>query len=203
VTTLSAVTGTAALVCAAPEALLAHGTRYQTPVVVRSGPEPGPTLLVVSGIHGNEPAPPHAVRQLSGVEPKRGRLVLVAEVNRLALASSSRHTPGDRFLDLNRNFPILADPEPRGVLAAALWRLLLQSAPDWVIDVHEGFDFHRKNPKSVGSSVTYVPDAQVGACSARLARELADGINATIDDDARTFVLLAPGPERSFARSAT
>jgi succinylglutamate desuccinylase len=169
----------------------------------RSAPEPGPTVLVVGGMHGNEPAPPRAVRELTRIDVPRGRWLLVPEANRLALANSSRHTPGDRFLDLNRSFPIASRPTPRGVLGTALWRLLEQSQPDWVIDVHEGFDFHRRNPRSVGSSVTYVPHSRVGACSARLARQLVDTVNSTIDDPAKKFALLAPGPEGSFARSAT
>jgi succinylglutamate desuccinylase len=193
----------AALALAAPEAVIAGGTRYETSLVVRDGAEPGPTVLVMGGIHGNELAPPHAVAALSKLKLPRGRLLLVPEANRLALAANSRHTPGDRFVDLNRNFPIASRAEPRGVLATRLWRLLERSEPDWVIDVHEGFDFRRKNPKSVGNSVTYVPHARTGACSARLARQLVSAINRTVSDESKHFMLLAPGPEGSFARSAT
>jgi succinylglutamate desuccinylase len=197
------VLAAAAVVSAAPDPRIAPGTRYETPLHALAAPEPGPTVLVVGGIHGNEPAPPHAVRALARTQVQRGRLLLVAEANRLALASKSRYTPGDRFLDLNRSFPIASHASPRGVLATALWRLLEQHRPDWVIDVHEGFDFHRRNPKSVGSSVTYVPHARVGTCSGRLARQLVDAINPTIGDASKKFALLAPGPEGSFARSAT
>jgi succinylglutamate desuccinylase len=193
----------ASLAYATPELRIAAGTRFETSLSERTGPEPGPTVLVVGGIHGNEPAPPHAVRALERVQVRRGRLLLVAEANRQALATRSRFTPGDRFVDLNRSFPIASQPAPRGVLATALWRVLERNAPDWVIDVHEGYDFHSRNSKSVGSSVTYVPHARVGVCSGRLARQLVDGINSTIDDPAKKFVLLAPGPEGSFARSAT
>jgi succinylglutamate desuccinylase len=195
--------GVAATVRAVPEAVLAPGTRYETSLFVHEAAEPGPSVLVVGGIHGNEPAPPRAVSTLTEIELPRGRLLFVPEANRRALAASSRHTPGDRFLDLNRNFPIASRREPRGVLATALWSLLEQHRPDWVIDVHEGFDYRRRNQKSVGNSVTYVPYARVGACSARLARHLVNDINRTIEDESKHFMLLAPGPEGSFARSAT
>ncbi|MBL8725631.1 MAG: succinylglutamate desuccinylase/aspartoacylase family protein [Planctomycetes bacterium] len=83
--------------------------------------QPGPTLLVLAGIHGNEPAGVHAVRavlrRLQELElPLRGRLVALAG-NLPALAS------GKRFLarDLNRGWsePALAalaarDPEAPG-----------------------------------------------------------------------------------------
>lgn len=200
---LTAALAAAAVVHAAPEAVLASGTDYETRLFVREAAEPGPTVLVMAGIHGNEPAPPQAVASLSTLELRRGRLIVVPEANRRALAASSRHTPGDRFLDLNRNFPIASRPEPRGVLATSLWRLLEQTRPDWVIDVHEGFDFRRQNPKSVGNSVTYVPHARVGACTARLGRALVTSMNRTIEHESKQFMLLAPGPEGSFARSAT
>ena len=169
----------------------------------RTGSEHGITVLVVGGIHGNEPAPPHAVRALEEVDVRRGKLVLLPEANPKALAARSRHTPGARFLDVNRNFPIASRPEPRGPLATELWRFAKRTRPDWVIDVHEGFDFNRRNPKSVGSSVTWVPHRQVGACSARLARSVVDHMNESIEDESRHFTLLAPGPEGSFARSIT
>jgi predicted deacylase len=172
-------------------------------VVVLRGAAPGPTVLVVGGIHGNEPAPPHAVRELGEIEIERGALVLVPEANVAALAKRSRHTPGTPFVDLNRNFPIRGRPFPRGRLASALWELVVRERPDLVVDVHEGFDFYRQNPKSVGNSVVYVPHPVVGAKTARLARHLVRVMNRTIDAPSKEFALLAPGPEGSYARSVT
>jgi hypothetical protein len=170
-------------------------------VFVRTGAASGPTLLVVAGIHGNEPAPPHAAKALVTSAIDRGRLVIVPEVNRAALAKKSRHTPGARFLDLNRNFPVAGRPSPRGRLASELWRVVERERPDFVVDLHEGFDFNRKNAKSVGSSVTYVPHSRGGAQAGRLGRQLIRSVNDTIDDPSRHFTLIAPGPEGSFARS--
>ena len=68
--------------------------------------------------------------------------------------------------------------------------------------MHEGFDINRRNPKSVGSSVTYVWHPRVGACAARLARQALTQINKTVAKSKR-FTLLTPGPAGSFARSAT
>jgi predicted deacylase len=182
--------------------LLAAPAPAQRPTIfVRTGAARGPTLLVVAGIHGNEPAPPLAARALVTSEIDRGRLVIVPEANRAALAKKSRHTPGARFLDLNRNFPIPGRRSARGRLASELWRLVERERPDFVVDVHEGFDFNRRNAKSVGSSVTYVPHARGGAEAARLGRHLVRTVNETIDDPSRHFTLIAPGPEGSFARS--
>lgn len=66
--------------------------------------DPGPTLIVIAGVHGNEPAGVHAARrvlaQLARAKPAfRGRFVAVTG-NRQALAS------GKRFIDrdLNRHW---------------------------------------------------------------------------------------------------
>ncbi len=81
-----------------------------------SGPEPGRTLVIFGGIHGNEPAGIHAIREVLkeldafGVL-KRGRVVAMVG-NRRALAS------GERYLDrdLNRGWTpdalcaLFADP---------------------------------------------------------------------------------------------
>ncbi len=65
---------------------------------------PGPTLVIIAGVHGNEPAGVHAARRVLAAlaetrPPFAGRLVAVAG-NRQALAS------GKRFIDrdLNRNW---------------------------------------------------------------------------------------------------
>ncbi|MEA3366717.1 MAG: hypothetical protein U9R68_01235, partial [Planctomycetota bacterium] len=43
---------------------LAEGTRWATPYYSRQADAPGPTVLVVGGIHGNEPAGALAAGQI-------------------------------------------------------------------------------------------------------------------------------------------
>lgn len=96
----------------------------------------GPTLLVVAGIHGDEPSGVRAARSLADRGPAlRGRLLVLPEANPEALAAESRAAPGAG--DLNRAFPgrRLGDPAERR--AFSLFRLVRTARPDLVLDLHE------------------------------------------------------------------
>jgi protein MpaA len=69
------------------------------------GPSPG-ALLVVGGVHGDEPASVEAVVALAQrllARPAPGRLVLVPALNPDGLARGAKNSARD--VDLNRNFP--------------------------------------------------------------------------------------------------
>jgi predicted deacylase len=110
-------------------------------------------------MHGDEPAGSYAAEQIRHWPIQAGRLVVVPRVNTLGLSAKTRWFPplkedtGQR--DLNRNFPTADRNLPRSPVAEALWELVEQQKPDFVIDLHEGFDFHSSNPKSVGSSIIF------------------------------------------------
>ena len=96
---------------------------------------PGPRVLVVGGIHGNEPSGMLAATVLAGGRrPLRGRLTVLPEANPEALQAGERtaHRPGAQ--DLNRVFPGGADgPDARR--AAQVFTLALDA--DLVLDLHE------------------------------------------------------------------
>ena len=59
------------------EQVLGAGTRFETTWFDRRGLEEGPTILILGGMHGNEPAGPAAADAISSWSVKRGRLVVV------------------------------------------------------------------------------------------------------------------------------
>ncbi|NQU21968.1 MAG: succinylglutamate desuccinylase/aspartoacylase family protein [Candidatus Nealsonbacteria bacterium] len=167
--------------------LIAENTEWQNPYyIIDSGVE-GPTLLVTGGLHGNEPAGYRAAEQIRHWPIRRGKLIVVPRVNTPGLRQNTRWLPGlpDATRNANRNFPTGDEPgEARSVPIEALWEFIRQQRPDWVVDMHEGFDFHVANPKSDGSSIIYfdTPEMQ------RLAANIHDDVNATIDDPDRKLV---------------
>lgn len=179
--------------------LLGEGTAWETGTVVVTSPEPGPTVLVFGGVHGDEPAGAMAAEAVAGWRITRGKLVVVPSANVRALAAGKRRTPGDpqEVSDLNRCFPM--DDAPRTDLARALWGVVERHEPDVLLDLHEGFDFHRTNPKSVGSSVIASRDAD----ARRLAARMIEVIDATISDEGKRFDLLGPPIQGSLARAAS
>ena len=102
--------------------------------VVDSG-HPGPRVLVVGGIHGNEPSGMYAAATLAqGVTLLRGRLTVLPEANPEALAAGTRTAPRPGAQDLNRAFPGAGDA-PDARRAAAVFALAMDA--DLVLDLHE------------------------------------------------------------------
>lgn len=127
---------------------LLPGTDYETPVYVYEGAQPGPTIVLVGGIHGNE----HSGRVgllaaiNRGITLSAGRVVIVPEFNRIAVEQFRRRVdkPGSvhHNVDFNRMFPV--GEEPTTPIARAMWDLLLaQNNLVLVVDYHDGFIMRR------------------------------------------------------------
>ncbi len=181
--------------------LIAPGTPLETRWVRQDSGVPGPTVVIVSGVHGDEPAGPVAAGQICRWPITRGRLIVVPRANPLALAVQDRLIPGvgTNLANLNRNFPKKgAAPRARGELAQELWRFVEQQKPDWLLDLHEGTDFHLVNSNSVGGTIIFFPTAI--ASNAALA--MLDAVNAPLTNDNRHFLRLWLPIDGSLARAA-
>lgn len=98
----------------------------------------GPTALIQAGIHGDEVAGVHALQELleEGLEPSRGRLIVVPVMNPAAYRARQRAAPGG--LDLNRCFPGDARAEEaEHRLAARFFDLVTEETPALVATLHE------------------------------------------------------------------
>lgn len=103
-------------------------------MVLDSG-APGPRVLVVGGIHGNEPSGMLAAAALAGGRrPLRGRLTVLAEANPEALRAGERTAPRPGAKDLNRVFPG-GEEGPDARRAAEIFALTRDA--DLVLDLHE------------------------------------------------------------------
>lgn len=105
--------------------------------VIRNGP--GPTALLVGGVHGDEFEGPVALRNLlRRLEPERiaGRVIVIPTLNPPASAAGTRLSPLDGR-DLNRSFPGDPDGSPTAVIAHYVESALLPSV-DLVLDLHSG-----------------------------------------------------------------
>lgn len=174
------------------------GTRWSTDYFVVDGVSAGPTVMIVGGVHGDEIAGARAASDIRCWSIARGRLVILPRVNVPALGKGSRLAPDTTHSDLNRNFPRHAGDAPRGALARALWAAVEATKPDVLLDLHEGFDFHKQNRRSVGSSVLFYPSR----ANEERARRLTSAVNAGITERKKRFSLLRPPVTGSLARSA-
>ena len=181
---------------------LGEGKPWETEWYQYDSGVPGPVVMILGGVHGNEPSGFRAAMQIRNWTVDQGKLIVVPRVNKLGLQANTRWIPefrNDRKLrDLNRNFPRQSDPTTKTEIAAGLWEFIKERQPDWVFDLHEGFDFHRVNPKSVGSSVIAFPE------QAELATQLASAANRHITPERAFTVLAKSGPvDGSVARACS
>src|SRR5690606_26510786 len=63
---------------------LAVGTPWETPYYVQDTGLPGPTIMIVGGMHGNEPAGAYAAEQIRRWPIVRGKVVAVPRANQKA-----------------------------------------------------------------------------------------------------------------------
>lgn len=132
----------------------ADSSRFKTPYYVITAAKPGPTLFIVGGTHGNEPAGYTAAQRIvDELRPANGRIVVIPRANAAAIAAGTRGVSD--LPDLARRFTL--GSEPVGATAQEIWNLIVKYKPDWFLDLHEGYDFYINNKNSVGQSVIYYP----------------------------------------------
>jgi predicted deacylase len=174
---------------------IAQGTNYETDLFVVKGNDPGPVVLIVGGIHGNEAAGVKAAKQIKDLHIKRGTLLVLPEANKNAVEMEKRCVPGE--WDLNRSFPASSRDKPSNPLSQAIYSLLADYSVDWVLDLHEGINYNRVSD-SVGQSVIYYERGNTG----EYARSIVNTLNQDISSSTRKFSLLKNPVQGSLARSA-
>ena len=179
---------------------LLPGTRFATEWYLRDTGVPGPTIFICGGVHGNEPAGAVAAEIIRQWPLAQGRLIVVPRANVPGLIANKRLIPNldTNLSNLNRNYPRAGKAEPaRGELATEIWSLALRFKPEWLLDLHEGFDFHQVNDKSVGSSVIAFPTSKGMAAADRML----SAVNREIGDEKLKFVRRDMPIDGSLARA--
>lgn len=113
-------------------------TKIEVPIIIERAKEPGPTILITGGIHGDEINGVEIVRQIVAKgynKPKKGMVICIPVVNIFGYLSQTRQFPDGR--DLNRVFP----GTKRGSLASIFaYHLMKEIVPlaDYCLDFHTG-----------------------------------------------------------------
>jgi len=143
--------------------------------------EQGPTILMVGGTHGNEPAGKVALNRLlqSNIKLKKGKLIIIPEANKLGGFLDSRWLLHNWLHpDLNRNYTDQGKEEISRKIIDHVHKV------DLIVDFHEGWGFRNENKDSMGATLSYTTDQ-----SKRLSSEIIDQLNQTIDEDYKKFTI--------------
>ncbi|NRA91788.1 MAG: succinylglutamate desuccinylase/aspartoacylase family protein [Psychroserpens sp.] len=112
--------------------------KIDVPVIIERSKNPGPTVLITAGIHGDEVNGVEIVRQIiaKGInKPKRGTIICIPVINVFGFIHMDREFPDGR--DLNRVFPGIKGGSLASRVAYKLVSEILPHA-DLVLDFHTG-----------------------------------------------------------------
>jgi hypothetical protein len=144
-------------------------TRQEFTVHHARGKEPGPTLLIIAGIHGDEEGGYLSAERYANLKLKRGNLIIVPRLNGAAIHAGKRCGLGG---DMNRLFNLPPNnSNPDAKVVNLVKQLIRQS--DYVLNLHQGYDFYnprwisrKRNPSKWGQSnvidaaTFHLPDGQ-------------------------------------------
>ena len=187
-----ALTATAAL--AADRFTLLAGTRWETEGCIADSGQPGPTALVLGGVHGSEPAGALAAAQVCTFQPMTGKIVAVPRVNIPGLAAKLRYVP-DGGGDMNRVYPPENGETPAERMGEAIIALMEEHRIRLFVDLHEARTFHKLDPTSLGQSLLPANNPASDA----MAMAAIEAVNREIDEEVKKFTRLGPPIRRSAA----
>ena len=159
--------------------VLMPGTPYETPYFSFATGTLGPILMVLGGVHGNEPGGWLASERIAeSVRPDSGALLVLPRANVQAINLFERTT--DELGDLNRLYP--GDPNglPMARMAHEIVETLRAYHVSHVLDLHESWSFYRdRTDTQTGTAYLGQTLSSPGEPGASLAREVVETVNST------------------------
>lgn len=114
-------------------------TDHQLEVIRIKGKEPGLTVLIFGGIHGDEPGGYFSSEILSQIKLMKGNLIIVPRVNFPSIMLNRREVHGD----MNRKFGSKEKPDDPDAEVVKHLKQLMKEA-DVFINQHDAYGFHRE-----------------------------------------------------------
>ncbi len=139
------------------ERALMAGTEWETPLTITHSGIDGPRVMVLGGVHGNEPGGWLAAEEIATWTPLAGSLLVVPHANRLATLEFQRTLDG--LGDLNRLYPGYASSTlPMSRMAAEITTIARRFDVDLLLDMHESWaffaEYEERGTAFLGQTVT-------------------------------------------------
>jgi hypothetical protein len=173
-------------------------------MLMHSGVE-GPRVVVLGGVHGNEPGGWIAALAIADWDVRVGSLVVVPQANIVADRALERTLP--ELGDLNRLYPGSTAPGalPMARMAYEIVQLAREVDADLLIDMHESWGFYRERTAGqtgtafIGQTVSEGGGVQALPTFARVV----DAVNAQISAREQLTLRSGVGVRASPARVST
>ena len=150
--------------------------KFQT--VYKQGKKRGGKILLVGGVHGNEPGAYKAAEILRQVEVERGELFIAPRSNFISILANVRGYNGD----MNRKFAEISKKDPDYPYVVELKRLIREIKPDVVLSLHDGFGFHTLNRKFWGQCIVIDEERYKNFELGKTARTVVNKVNSKIEN---------------------
>ncbi len=192
---------------------LMPGTDNETPIFHFNSPKAGPTILILGGTHGNEPAGFEAahrlLRKLSTITLKKGNIYIIPEANKIACLNNKRRIPVPKGINnergnLNRCYPGDSTGLPMEQAAYQIIKLMRNNRINILLDLHESPVFHleMKDKTSqyhgLGQTLIYTPNEE----ATWLGMVALDQLNSSLPPGNKQFSLVEQPIKHSAAWAA-
>ncbi|MEI6126883.1 MAG: M14/M99 family metallopeptidase [Pseudomonadota bacterium] len=131
-----------------------QNTEHELNVYRIYGEEPGKTLLIIGGMHGNEPGGYLAADLYVEMALKKGNLIVVPRANFISILMNGRELNGD----MNRKFENVDSQDKDIAIIEKLKELIKES--DFLLNLHDGTGYYSdmrvsdlRNPMKYGQSI--------------------------------------------------
>ncbi|MEA1916421.1 MAG: M99 family carboxypeptidase catalytic domain-containing protein [Campylobacterota bacterium] len=153
--------------------------------LIKLNHDDSPTLLVVGGIHGNEPGGYFAPAILAThYKITKGSLWIVPDLNRVSIQSNMRGIHGD----MNRKFSIIKSNDRDKQTVLEIKEVMLKKNIDLILNLHDGHGFYRKdykntifNPNAWGQTCVIDQSKLDGECSFSDLGSIAQKVNSHLN----------------------
>lgn len=159
--------------------LMMAGTPYETPIYTFGTGLAGEIVLVLGGVHGNEPGGWLAAEEVvETVRPANGALIIIPKANRVATNLFERTT--DAMGDLNRSYPGNPAGKPMEVMAAEIMQVLTAQHVSVVLDLHESWAFYNNRTQNGTAFLGQTVSTFQAEPGISLGRDIVNGVNTRI-----------------------
>ena len=141
-------------------------------------------LCIIAGVHGDEPAASILLNKLIQDKyfeniDKNLFIRIIPNVNKFGLTFNTRYQNNIQEPDINRNFI------ENGLDNVSKEIVELTKNMDLILDFHEGWGFHKINPKSLGSTIT----VSSGKHMKKIGKQIIINLNNIIPKKEYKFIL--------------